>query len=98
MNDQKVLDFVADLCKRHGASRVVLFGSRARGDNHELSDYDIAVFGIKSSKRKLDIREVIDESAPTLKQIDISFSQDLTEKFLQNIEREGIILYERNKT
>ena len=89
---------MAGLCKRHGASRVVLFGSRARGDNHQYSDYDIAVFGIEESKTKLDIREVCDESAPTLKVIDIVFSQDASEKLLQNIEKEGIILYERNKT
>jgi predicted nucleotidyltransferase len=29
---------------RDRAERVVLFGSRARGDAHEDSDYDIAVF------------------------------------------------------
>ena len=98
MNDEKkVLDFVVGLCVRHGAERVVLFGSRARGDGHELSDFDIAIFGIKDTKRKLDIRETCDESAPTLKTIDIVFAQDAGEKLLQNIKKDGIILYERNK-
>ena len=38
--------FKADLVGLYGAdvARIVLFGSRARGDGHEDSDYDIAVF------------------------------------------------------
>jgi predicted nucleotidyltransferase len=42
--------FRAGLDKLYGdrIERVVLFGSRARGDAHEDSDYDIAVF-IKNS-------------------------------------------------
>ena len=89
MNDQKVLDFVANLCRRHGATSVVLFGSRARGDNHELSDYDIAVFGIKDAKTKLGIREECNENAPTLKQIDIVFVQDASNELLKSIKKEG---------
>jgi predicted nucleotidyltransferase len=37
----------ADLLRsRFGASRVVLFGSLARGDAHEASDVDLAVLGV----------------------------------------------------
>jgi predicted nucleotidyltransferase len=45
--DDKVLrGFRAALNELYGdrSERVVLFGSRARGDAHEASDYDIAVF------------------------------------------------------
>ena len=31
-------------CMATGIERVVLFGSRARGDAHAESDYDVAVF------------------------------------------------------
>jgi len=96
MNQQIVLDFITNLCKRHGAGCVVLYGSRARGDNHELSDYDIAVFGVRDSKTKLDIRDECDNNAPTLKQIDLVFAQDASKELLHNIKREGIVLYERN--
>jgi predicted nucleotidyltransferase len=98
MNDQKILDFVTALCKRHGANRVILYGSRARGDNHELSDYDIMVVGIRKKETKLDIREECDNNAPTLKQIDIVFSQDASPKLLQHVKRDGIVLYDRHKT
>ena len=45
--DDKILHrFHAALDELYGdrIERVVLFGSRARGDAHETSDYDIAVF------------------------------------------------------
>ena len=39
-------DFVHDVSKTLGPrlSQIVLFGSRARGDSHGSSDYDVAVF------------------------------------------------------
>lgn len=42
-------DYVAhirDVCVRRGASRVVLFGSRATGRARPTSDFDIAVYGV----------------------------------------------------
>ncbi len=45
-NDPVLGRFRAALCELYGdrLDRVVLFGSRARGDGHAESDYDIAVF------------------------------------------------------
>jgi predicted nucleotidyltransferase len=46
INDPILKRFRAALDKLYGdrIERVVLFGSRARGDAHEDSDYDVAVF------------------------------------------------------
>ena len=42
---------LADLARDHGAERLVLFGSRARGDNRERSDIDLAVYGMPEAQR-----------------------------------------------
>ena len=39
-----LLPQLAALARDAAASRLVLFGSRARGDNRERSDIDMAVF------------------------------------------------------
>lgn len=38
------------LCEGHGARRVILFGSLARGDVTERSDVDLAVEGLRSAE------------------------------------------------
>jgi predicted nucleotidyltransferase len=40
--------------------RVVLFGSRARGDAHEASDYDVAVFLIDLTDRWRELHRLAD--------------------------------------
>ena len=42
---------LADLARRYGAKRLVLFGSRARGDNRYNSDIDLAVYGMPEDNR-----------------------------------------------
>lgn len=42
------------------AERVILFGSRARGDAHPDSDYDIAVFLRDMDDRMMEINRLVD--------------------------------------
>lgn len=42
---------LAALAQQYGAKRLVLFGSRARGDHHERSDIDLAVYGMPEQNR-----------------------------------------------
>ena len=42
---------ISKIGKKYGADKIVLYGSRARGDNRERSDIDIAVFGLSESKQ-----------------------------------------------
>ena len=35
---------IVELAKKYNLSKVILYGSRARGDNHERSDIDLAEF------------------------------------------------------
>ena len=55
------------LAKQHGVKKVVLFGSRARGDNWERSDIDLAASGGDMVRFTLDV----DDCIPTLLMFDV---------------------------
>lgn len=40
---ERIYRQLGELAHRYGARKLVLFGSRARGDFHERSDIDVAV-------------------------------------------------------
>ena len=76
--------------------RALLFGSRARGDFSERSDYDVAVFGTLSEGDRLHLRSACREGLPTLHKIDVIFADEVTdEKFMQSIVKEGIAFYDK---
>lgn len=83
---------LAELARRHGAQRLVLFGSRARGDNRERSDIDLAVYGMPQANQSafwLDAEEL-----PTLLKLDIvHILPAMDPDFLRNIEKDGVTLY-----
>lgn len=74
-----------------------LFGSRARGDNTESSDYDIAIYGELSAREAATLRYMFNEELPTLHKIDLVFMCEQQEsEFTACIEREGIVIYGKN--
>ena len=85
---------IAAIGRRFRAERVVLFGSRARGDNRSRSDIDIAVFGASPDDLPA-FREQLDE-LPTLLEFDLVFVTEQTDpKLVANIERDGVILMDK---
>lgn len=91
-----VLIQIKEIAIKYNVKKVVLFGSRGRGDNSPVSDYDIAVIDncftdIDKASFCLDVEEI-----ETLKKIDIVFLSDgLSSEFLENIKKEGVIIYEQ---
>ena len=84
----------AAIGRRFRAECVVLFGSRARGDNRSRSDIDIAVFGASPDDLPA-FREQLDE-LPTLLEFDLVFVTEKTDpKLVANIERDGVILMDK---
>lgn len=74
----------------------MLFGSRARGDNKSNSDIDLAIFTLPEFAHKGFLTNDIDE-LNTLLKIDVVFiNEDTDIKLLKNIEKEGVLLYERS--
>lgn len=88
----KLYSQLAALAQQYGAQRLVLFGSRARGDNRYNSDIDLAVYDMPQKNQG---RFWMDcEELPTLLKFDIVHIQDgMDPVFLQNIQKDGVILY-----
>lgn len=84
---------LAALARRYGAKKLVLFGSRARGDHTPRSDIDLAVYGMPEKNRAL--FDLDAEELPTLLRLDIvHIRPGMDAYFLENIRKAGIVLYE----
>ncbi len=100
MMTNKKADDIIELLKKAcldlvSIERAALFGSRARGDNKERSDYDVAFFGDVTEQDKLALNQKIEE-LPTLLKVDVVYASELEQdKFLENILKEGVIFYDR---
>lgn len=87
---RRLRDSIAGIAQRCGVRRVVLFGSRARGDNRERSDIDLAVSGGDVER----FRDELETSAPTLLAFDVlDLDGTLSEKLRRDIDRDGVTLH-----
>jgi len=77
-------------------TRVILYGSRARGDARENSDYDLAfVFPKDRRSRWTRFLADFDDAALTLLPVDLLDWNEASEPLREQIGKEGITLYER---
>ena len=91
---QQIYRQIAAAGRKCGADRVVLFGSRARGDHRQGSDIDIAVWGMPQECQPAFWSHLDD--LPTLLKIDIvHVTQQTDTALLRNIERDGVILMDK---
>jgi uncharacterized protein len=95
MEMDSVIEQIREIAIKYKIDKLVLFGSRARGDHSPVSDYDIAIYAKNLSVLdRANFRADIDE-IETLKKIDIVFVFDsATDELMKNIKRDGVILYE----
>jgi predicted nucleotidyltransferase len=95
MNDN-VLNHISIIAQSYSIEKLILFGSRARKDHTERSDYDIAVFAPQLSHRDKVKFNFEVEDIPTLHKIDIVYMDSyMSDVLRQNIEKEGIVLHEQ---
>ena len=89
---EAVLDEIRELARRYSVRRVVLFGSRARGDYRRTSDIDLAVTGGDIDRFALDV----DEETSTLLEYDIvNLDRAMQDELREAIQKEGRVLYEK---
>jgi predicted nucleotidyltransferase len=72
--------------------KVVIFGSRARGDYNETSDIDIGLY--LDGKLESGIIDNINIAAGIYKTNVLIVEEVVNKKLKENIEREGIIIYQ----
>ena len=90
--DERVENAIINLAKEHSIEKVILFGSRARGTNHDRSDIDLAVSGGNVCDFRLDV----DEKTPTLLMFDVvDLDRRINAALKKEIDRDGVILYEK---
>ncbi len=87
-----VIREIVELAEKHDLKKVILFGSRARGDFQRASDIDLAVSGGNVAMFAVDV----EEETSTLLQFDVvDLDLDLQDKLLESIKKEGLVLYEK---
>ena len=86
-----VIEEIRQLARENGIRRIVLFGSRARGDYWRASDIDLAVWGGDIQNFAFDVDE---ETSTLLKYDVIDMDKGVQEELRESIDREGIVLYE----
>lgn len=90
--------FVERLAQLPFVQRIVLYGSRARGEERDRSDIDIAISAPTADRD--DWQKVVDtvEDADTLLVIDCVRLDDLPpgDRLRRSIEADGVVLYQRS--
>lgn len=88
----EVIREIRELALKYDLKKVILFGSRARGDYKERSDIDLAVAGGNVTAFSLDV----EEKTSTLLFFDvINLDGPVQKELLEAIAREGVVLYEK---
>ena len=89
---QVVLDELISIAERYHIEKLILFGSRARGDFRRTSDIDLAVSGGDFTRFALDVEE---ETSTLLKYDFVNLDRNIQEELLKSIEKEGVVIYEK---
>ena len=87
-----VIQQIRTLAQKYNIKKVILFGSRARGDYKRTSDIDLAASGGDFNRFALDV----DEETSTLLKYDIvNLDMAIQKELILSIEKEGKTLYEK---
>jgi predicted nucleotidyltransferase len=91
-----VQKYVKAIAESGFAKKIILFGSRARGDFRENSDFDFAVeweqFRLNDV---LKLTSQMDEEALTLYKIDLVDINDVAKEYLEEIKNEGKLIWQK---
>ncbi len=85
---------IGEIAQQNNVEKILLFGSRARGDHTEKSDIDLAVYGCKDFAQLCD---QLNEELWSLLELDIidMDSKYLSQDLVDQIDRDGVVIYEK---
>lgn len=90
---EEVYQQIVDFAQLYDAQRVILFGSRARGDELPNSDIDLAIEGCRAFNQ---LEEALQEDLWSLLQIDVvNLDEHVAPQLKYDILRDGKVLYEK---
>ena len=90
----RVLRELSSFAQKYSVTKIILFGSRARGTNTERSDIDIAVYGGDFDGFYWDVKEKINSLLMfDIVQADSSISDELKKE----IEKDGVVIYKKTR-
>lgn len=88
---------ITPIAKKYKVDKIILYGSRARGDYHKNSDYDLFVNAgnINGLIELLQFKEEIENVIKSKTDITTANEDELDEYMLKEIKKDGIKVYER---
>jgi predicted nucleotidyltransferase len=96
MDDPRIAELVRRIVLFLRPRRVILFGSRARGDHVEKSDIDLAIAEAESPLRGWhELMNSLHADPVTLLAVDLVSLEEVDDGFRARVEREGRVMYER---
>lgn len=93
--DKELFEFIRNNVQKYyhdSALKIFLFGSRARGDHSDRSDWD---FALETESEIAEFMLEIKEESPTLCGVDIIFLNSATSELKEQIKKEGKLIYEQ---
>ncbi len=75
--------------------KIIIYGSRARGDFKRTSDIDIAIECDDDTNETGILNEILNEDIPTLLKCEIINLEKVETKLKDEVIREGIVVYEK---
>ena len=90
-------ELISNIAHKYNIDSIGIFGSHARGDHREDSDYDIFIIGNLTLDEELTLEAELEKELN--KSVDIvKLSEDIDKILLKNIVNDAEVIYSKNKT
>ena len=93
--DEELIQNIREIGQNYAIKKIVLFGSRARGDHKLASDIDLAIFLLPEFNSRGRLTSNFEDLNTLLKIDTVFINETIDDKLLENIINEGVSLYER---